>query len=147
MTIRVIMLITPKTSEARVREIDALHERASRLLGVQRRHYYGAQKDSTPGNKPTSRGIENMNLRNPRMVGSASAQADIRCRLRPLIRRHHRHRFVTLLKRKGGRCRNRPSSSLKEEVARMMSYSLFYHIFCRPEKDSIRIYEVDYLYY
>ena len=57
--IRVIMLITPETSEARVREIDA-HTDGFIYL-VSSAATTGAQKDFEK--------IEDMNLRNPRMVG------------------------------------------------------------------------------
>ena len=65
--IRVIMLITPETSEARVREIDA-HTDGFIYL-VSSAATTGAQKDFDPRKQAYFKKIEDMNLRNPRMVG------------------------------------------------------------------------------
>ena len=87
--IRVIMLITPETSEARVREIDA-HTDGFIYL-VSSAATTGAQKDFDTRKQAYFKRIEDMNLRNPRMVGfGISNKQTFRCRLRPLIRRHHR---------------------------------------------------------
>ena len=69
--IRVIMLITPETSEARVREIDA-HTDGFIYL-VSSAATTGAQKDFDTRKQAYFKKIEDMNLRNPRMVASASA--------------------------------------------------------------------------
>ena len=65
--IRVIMLITPETSEARVREIDA-HTDGFIYL-VSSAATTGAQKDFDTRKQAYFKKIEDMNLRNPRMVG------------------------------------------------------------------------------
>ncbi len=65
--IRVIMLITPETSEARVREIDA-HTNGFIYL-VYSAATTSAQKDFDTRKQAYFKKIEDMNLRNPRMVG------------------------------------------------------------------------------
>lgn len=65
--IRVIMLITPETSEARVREIDA-HTDGFIYL-VSSAATTGAQKDFDTRKQAYFKKIKDMNLRNPRMVG------------------------------------------------------------------------------
>lgn len=65
--IRIIMLITPETSEARVREIDA-HTDGFIYL-VSSAATTGAQKDFDTRKQAYFKKIEDMNLRNPRMVG------------------------------------------------------------------------------
>ena len=65
--IKVIMLITPETSEARVREIDA-HTDGFIYL-VSSAATTGAQKDFDTRKQAYFKKIEDMNLRNPRMVG------------------------------------------------------------------------------
>lgn len=65
--LRVIMLITPETSEARVREIDA-HTDGFIYL-VSSAATTGAQQDFDSRKQAYFRRIEAMELRNPRMVG------------------------------------------------------------------------------
>lgn len=65
--IRVIMLITPETSEARVREIDAHID--GFIYMVSSAATTGAQKDFDSQKQAYFKKIEDMNLRNPRMVG------------------------------------------------------------------------------
>lgn len=65
--IRVIMLITPETSEARVREIDAHTD--GFIYMVSSAATTGAQKDFDSQKQAYFKKIEDMNLRNPRMVG------------------------------------------------------------------------------
>lgn len=65
--VRVIMLITPETSEARVREIDAHTD--GFIYMVSSAATTGAQKDFDSQKQAYFKKIEDMNLRNPRMVG------------------------------------------------------------------------------
>lgn len=65
--IRVIMLITPETSEARVREIDAHTD--GFIYMVSSAATTGAQKDFDIRKQAYFKKIKNMSLRNPRMVG------------------------------------------------------------------------------
>ena len=65
--IRVIMLITPETSEARVREIDAHTD--GFIYMVSSAATTGAQKDFDDRKQAYFRKIEALHLRNPRMVG------------------------------------------------------------------------------
>lgn len=65
--IRVIMLITPETSEARVREIDAHTD--GFIYMVSSAATTGAQKDFDDRKQAYFRKIEALQLRNPRMVG------------------------------------------------------------------------------
>lgn len=65
--IRVIMLITPETSEARVREIDA-HTDGFIYL-VSSAATTGAQKDFDTRKQAYFKKMQDMHLRNPRMVG------------------------------------------------------------------------------
>ena len=65
--IRVIMLITPETSEARVREIDAHTD--GFIYMVSSAATTGAQNDFDSQKQAYFKKIEDMNLRNPRMVG------------------------------------------------------------------------------
>ena len=65
--IRVIMLITPETSEARVREIDAHTD--GFIYMVSSAATTGAQKDFDAQKQAYFKKIQDMNLRNPRMVG------------------------------------------------------------------------------
>ncbi len=102
--IRVIMLITPETSEARVREIDAHTDG----------FIYLVSSAATTG--AYFKRIENMNLRNPRMVGvgiSNKQTFDAACA-------HSSgaiigSRFVTLLNEKEGDA-EKAIKQLKEEV-------------------------------
>ena len=61
--IRVIMLITPETSEARVRETDGFIYMVSSAATT------GAQKDFDSQKQAYFKKIQDMHLRNPRMVG------------------------------------------------------------------------------
>ncbi len=65
--IRVIMLITPETSEERVREIDAHTD--GFIYMVSSAATTGAQKDFDSRKQTYFKKIEDMHLRNPRMVG------------------------------------------------------------------------------
>lgn len=65
--IRVIMLITPETSEARVHEIDAHTD--GFIYMVSSAATTGAQKDFDDRKQAYFRKIEALHLRNPRMVG------------------------------------------------------------------------------
>ena len=68
--IRVIMLITPETSEARVREIDEHTD--GFIYMVSSAATTGAQKDFDSQKQAYFKKIQDMHLRNPRMVASAS---------------------------------------------------------------------------
>lgn len=65
--LRVIMLITPETSEARIREIDAHTD--GFIYMVSSAATTGAQKDFNEQKLAYFRKIQAMNLRNPRMIG------------------------------------------------------------------------------
>lgn len=65
--IRVIMLITPETSEARVREIDEYTD--GFIYMVSSAATTGAQKDFDSQKQAYFKKIQDMHLRNPRMVG------------------------------------------------------------------------------
>lgn len=65
--IRVIMLITPETSEVRVREIDRHTD--GFIYMVSSAATTGAQKDFDAQKQAYFRKIQDMHLRNPRMVG------------------------------------------------------------------------------
>ena len=65
--IRVIMLITPETSEARIREIDEHTD--GFIYMVSSAATTGAQKDFDAQKQAYFKKIQDMNLRNPRMVG------------------------------------------------------------------------------
>ena len=65
--IRVIMLITPETSETRVREIDEHTDGFSYM--VSSAATTGAQKDFDAQKQAYFKKIQDMHLRNPRMVG------------------------------------------------------------------------------
>ena len=65
--IKVIMLITPETSEERIREIDAHTD--GFIYMVSSAATTGAQKDFDAAKQAYFRKINAMNLRNPRMIG------------------------------------------------------------------------------
>lgn len=65
--VRVIMLITPETSEARVRELDAHTD--GFIYMVSSAATTGAQKDFDAEKQTYFKKVQDMNLRNPRMVG------------------------------------------------------------------------------
>ncbi len=65
--VRIIMLITPETSEERIREIDAHTE--GFIYMVSSAAITGAQADFNERKQEYFRRIEAMNLRNPRMIG------------------------------------------------------------------------------
>ena len=65
--IRIIMLIPPETSEKRVREIDAHTD--GFIYMVSSAATTGAQKDFDTRKQAYFKKIQDMNLRNPRMVG------------------------------------------------------------------------------
>ena len=65
--IRVIMLITPETSEKRIREIDVHTD--GFIYMVSSAATTGAQKDFDVRKQVYFKKIQDMNLRNPRMVG------------------------------------------------------------------------------
>lgn len=65
--IRVIMLITPETSEARIREIDEHTD--GFIYMVSSAATTGAQKDFDAQKQAYFKKIQDMHLRNPRMVG------------------------------------------------------------------------------
>ncbi len=65
--IRIIMLITPETSEARIREIDAHTD--GFIYMVSSAATTGAQKDFDKAKQDYFRKVQAMNLRNPRMIG------------------------------------------------------------------------------
>lgn len=65
--VRIIMLITPETSEVRIREIDAHTD--GFIYMVSSAATTGAQKDFDARKQAYFEKVEGMNLRNPRMVG------------------------------------------------------------------------------
>jgi tryptophan synthase alpha chain len=65
--LRIIMLITPETSEERIRLIDASTE--GFIYMVSSSATTGAQKNFDPQKQEYFRRINNMNLRNPRLIG------------------------------------------------------------------------------
>lgn len=65
--LRIIMLITPETSEARIREIDQHTD--GFIYMVSSAATTGAQKNFDEEKQAYFRRIENMQLRNPRMIG------------------------------------------------------------------------------
>lgn len=65
--VKVIMLITPETSEARVREIDAHTD--GFIYMVSSAATTGAQQDFNAQKQDYFKKIQDLNLRNPRMVG------------------------------------------------------------------------------
>ena len=65
--VRIIMLITPETSEERIREIDRHTE--GFIYMVSSTAITGAQKDFNEQKQAYFRRIEAMHLRNPRMIG------------------------------------------------------------------------------
>lgn len=65
--LRIIMLITPETSEERIRNIDAHTD--GFIYMVSSAAITGAQKDFNEQKQAYFRRIEAMNLRNPRMIG------------------------------------------------------------------------------
>lgn len=65
--VKVIMLITPETSEARVREIDAHTD--GFIYMVSSAATTGAQQDFDSQKQDYFKKIQNLHLRNPRMVG------------------------------------------------------------------------------
>lgn len=65
--LRIIMLITPETSEERIREIDRHTE--GFIYMVSSAAITGAQRDFNEQKQAYFRRIEAMNLRNPRMIG------------------------------------------------------------------------------
>lgn len=129
--IRVIMLITPETSEARVREIDA-HTDGFIYL-VSSAATTGAQKDFDTRKQAYFKKIEDMNLRNPRMVGfgiSNKQTFDAACA-------HSSgaiigSRFVTLLNEKEGDA-EKAIRQLKEDL-KQWAYSNFIQYIFRNEK-------------
>ena len=128
--IRVIMLITPETSEARVREIDA-HTDGFIYL-VSSAATTGAQKDFDTRKQAYFKKIEDMNLRNPRMVGfgiSNKQTFDAACA-------HSSgaiigSRFVTLLNEKEGDA-EKAIRQMKEDL-KQLAYSNFIQYIFRNE--------------
>ena len=99
--VKVIMLITPETSEERVRQIDAHTD--GFIYMVSSAATTGAQKDFDEQKQAYFRRIEAMNLRNPRMIGfgisnrqtyEAAAAHAAGCIIGS--------KFVTLLEEEGG---------------------------------------------
>lgn len=94
--VKVIMLITPETSEARIREIDA-HTDGFIYL-VSSASTTGAQQDFDEQKRAYFKKIENMHLKNPRMVGfGISNQATFRAACEYASGAIIGSRFVSLL--------------------------------------------------
>lgn len=94
--VKVIMLITPETSEARIREIDA-HTDGFIYL-VSSASTTGAQQDFDSQKRAYFKKIEEMQLRNPRMVGfGISNQATFRAACEYASGAIIGSRFVSLL--------------------------------------------------
>ena len=94
--IKVIMLITPETSEERVREIDAHTD--GFIYMVSSAATTGAQQDFDGQKRAYFKKIEKMNLRNPRMVGfGISNEATFRAACENASGAIIGSRFVTLL--------------------------------------------------
>lgn len=115
--LRIVMLITPETSEERIREIDRNTE--GFIYMVSSAAITGAQKDFNEQKQAYFRRIEAMNLRNPRMIGfgisnkqtyEAAASHAAGCIIGS--------KFVTLLKEEDGnalRAITRLKQALKQE--------------------------------
>lgn len=94
--VKVIMLITPETSEARVREIDEHTD--GFIYMVSSAATTGAQKDFNEQKRAYFKKIEKMDLRNPRMVGfGISNEATFRAACQNASGAIIGSRFVTLL--------------------------------------------------
>ena len=114
--VKVIMLITPETSESRIREIDAHTD--GFIYMVSSASTTGAQQDFDNQKLDYFRRIAAMNLRNPRMVGFGISN-------RPTFEAACAHssgaiigsRFVTLLSETGGDAQ-RAIEQLKEDLSR-----------------------------
>ncbi len=99
--IRVIMLITPETSEARVREIDAHTD--GFIYMVSSASTTGAQQDFDSHKRDYFKKIADLNLRNPRMVGfGISNRATFEAACANSSGAIIGSRFVTLLNEAGG---------------------------------------------
>ena len=99
--IRVIMLITPETSEARVREIDAHTD--GFIYMVSSASTTGAQQDFDSRKRDYFKKIAALNLRNPRMVGfGISNRATFEAACANSSGAIIGSRFVTLLNEAGG---------------------------------------------
>ncbi len=94
--VKVIMLITPETSEERVREIDEHTD--GFIYMVSSAATTGAQQDFDGQKRAYFKKIEKMNLRNPRMVGfGISNEATFRAACENASGAIIGSRFVTLL--------------------------------------------------
>ncbi len=99
--IRVIMLITPETSEARVREIDAHTD--GFIYMVSSASTTGAQQDFDSHKRDYFKKIADLHLRNPRMVGfGISNRATFEAACANSSGAIIGSRFVTLLNEAGG---------------------------------------------
>ena len=99
--IKVIMLITPETSEERIREIDAHTD--GFIYMVSSAATTGAQKDFDAAKQAYFQKINAMNLRNPRMIGfGISNRQTFEAACTHASGAIVGSRFVTLLNEKGG---------------------------------------------
>ena len=84
-----IMLITPETSDERIRLIDSNTD--GFIYMVSSSATTGAQQDFDARKQDYFRRIDAMRLRNPRMIGfGISNRATLQAALRPCVRRHYR---------------------------------------------------------
>lgn len=115
--IRVIMLITPETSETRVREIDAHTD--GFIYMVSSASTTGAQQDFDAQKQAYFKKIQDMNLRNPRMVGfGISNKQTFEAACSNSSGAIIGSRFVTLLNESGGNAQmaiRKLKEGLKEE--------------------------------
>ena len=112
--IKVIMLITPETSETRVREIDAHTD--GFIYMVSSAATTGAQKNFDEGKQAYFRKIQAMNLRNPRMIGfGISNRQTFEAACAHASGAIIGSRFVTLLNEKNGNA-DEAIRTLKEDL-------------------------------
>ena len=114
--LRVIMLITPETSEERIREIDAHTD--GFIYMVSSAATTGAQKDFDEQKQAYFRRIEAMHLRNPRMIGfGISNHQTFEAACAHASGAIIGSRFVTLLNEKQGNA-DEAIRALKADLAR-----------------------------
>ena len=114
--IKVIMLITPETSEERIREIDAHTD--GFIYMVSSAATTGAQKDFNATKQAYFRRINAMNLRNPRMIGfGISNRQTFEAACSNASGAIVGSRFVTLLNEKEGDAEG-AIRALKEDLSR-----------------------------
>ena len=114
--LRIIMLITPETSEERIREIDRHTE--GFIYMVSSAAITGAQRDFNEQKQAYFRRIEAMNLRNPRMIGfGISNRQTFEAACSNASGAIVGSRFVTLLNEKEGDA-EAAIRALKEDLSR-----------------------------